>query len=84
MLCAQGRFESCQEFPRRLRSALGLWSPFRWPHGLRTSPHYNPHTLGTRPTMSHVTAQLEVQGLLASLLAAPSQAAEGFDQANAA
>ena len=36
--------------PRRLRSALGLWSPLRWPHGLRTSPHYNPHTLGTRPT----------------------------------
>ena len=35
---------------RRLRSALGLWAPFRWPHGLRTSPHYNPHTQGTRPT----------------------------------
>jgi hypothetical protein len=36
--------------PRRVRSVVGLWSPLRWPHGLRTSPHYNPHTLGTRPT----------------------------------
>ena len=25
--------------PRRVRSTLGLWSPLRWPHGLRTSPH---------------------------------------------
>ena len=32
---------------RRVRKTLGLWSPLRWPHGLRTSPHYNPHTLGT-------------------------------------
>jgi hypothetical protein len=34
---------------RRLRKGLGLWSPLRWPHGLRTSPRYNPHTLGSRP-----------------------------------
>jgi hypothetical protein len=36
--------------PRRLRAALGLWSPLRWPHGLRTSPHYDPHAHGSRPT----------------------------------
>jgi hypothetical protein len=35
--------------PRPLRRGLGLWSPLRWPHGLRTSPHYDPHTLGSRP-----------------------------------
>jgi hypothetical protein len=35
---------------RALRKRLGLWSPLRWPHGLRTSPHYNPRTLGSRPT----------------------------------
>lgn len=34
---------------RPLRKAVALWSPLRWPHGLRTSPHYNPHTLGSRP-----------------------------------
>jgi len=33
--------------PRRLRKGLGLWSPLRSPHGLRTSPHYDPHTLGS-------------------------------------
>ena len=32
---------------RALRNGLGLWSPLRWPHGVRTSPHYNPHTLGS-------------------------------------
>ena len=55
-----------------------------YPRGLTAIDNLDELTLGTRPTMSHVTAQLEVQGLLASLLAAPSQAAEGFDQANAA
>lgn len=35
---------------RPLRQGLGLWSPLRWPHGLRTSPHHDPHTLGSRPT----------------------------------
>ena len=30
-------------------------------------------TLGTRPTMSHITAQLEVQGLLAALLGKPAE-----------
>jgi hypothetical protein len=35
---------------RPVRLALLLWSPLRWPHGVRTSPHYNPHTQGTRPT----------------------------------
>lgn len=35
---------------RPLRKGLGLWSPLRWPHGLRTSPHHNPHALGSRPS----------------------------------
>jgi chromosome partitioning protein len=55
-----------------------------YPRGLTAVDDLDELTLGTRPTMSHVTAQLEVQGLLASLLAAPTRAADGFDQANAA
>ncbi len=39
--------------------------------------------LGTRPTMSHVTAQIEVQGLMASLLRLPQEPAEFLAQANA-
>ena len=41
-------------------------------------------TLGTRPTMSHVTAQLEVQNLIAALLGAPAQSLEEPGQADAA
>ena len=39
--------------PLRRRSAikwLGLWSPFRWPHGWPTNPSQNPHIDGTRPS----------------------------------
>ena len=83
--------EGLQELSQRLnfRCIEGLAERviFRefYPRGLTAIDDLDELTLGTRPTMSHVTAQLEVQGLLASLLAAPSQAAaEGFDQANAA
>ena len=48
---------------RALRKGLGLWSPLRWPHGVRTSPHYNPHTLGTRPGTFAVDLARVVDGL---------------------
>lgn len=39
-----------------------------YPRGLTALDDLNEGTLGTRPTMSHVTAQLEIQTLLSSLL----------------
>ena len=39
-----------------------------YPRGLTAVDDLDELTLGTRPTMSHVTAQLEVQGLVAALL----------------
>ena len=40
-----------------------------YPRGLTAVDDIDELTLGTRPTMSHVTAQLEVQNLIAALLA---------------
>lgn len=67
--------------PRPLRKRLGLWSPLRWPHGLRTSPHYNPHTLGSRPSdfdrdRARVVDGLERLG--AASADAPLEPAHGF------
>jgi chromosome partitioning protein len=42
-----------------------------YPRGLTAIDDLNEGTLGARPTMSHVTAQLEVQNLVAALLGAP-------------
>ena len=65
----------------RLRWALGLWAPLRWPHGLRTSPHYNPHTLGTKPTAFGRDLARAVDGLERLAAAAPDarlEPAHGF------
>jgi len=66
---------------RPLRKGLGLWSPLRWPHGLRTSPHYNPHTLGSRPADFARDLARVIDGLdrLAAAPAdAPLEPAHGF------
>ena len=42
-----------------------------YPRGLTAVDDLNEATLGMRPTMSHVTAQLEVQNLVAALLGSP-------------
>ena len=44
-----------------------------YPRGLTAADALDESTLGTRPTMSHVTAQLEVQALIATLLGTPMQ-----------
>ncbi len=54
-----------------------------YPRGLTAVDDLNAHLLGTRPTMSHATAQLEVQGLIAALLG-PQPAATRLDEADAA
>ena len=54
-----------------------------YPRGLTAVDELNAATLGSRPTMSHATAQLEVQGLLAALLA-PEPVAEQIAKADAA
>ena len=54
-----------------------------YPRGLTAADELNAATLGARPTMSHATAQLEVQGLISSLLGAPAEA-EAIPQSDAA
>ena len=44
-----------------------------YPRGLTAADALDASILGTRPTMSHVTAQLEVQGVIAALLGAPME-----------
>jgi chromosome partitioning protein len=55
-----------------------------YPRGLTAIDELDKDTLGTRPTMSHVSAQLEVQGLLAALLGRPDPRAVAADRADAA
>jgi chromosome partitioning protein len=55
-----------------------------YPRGLTAIDDIDELTLGTRPTMSHVTAQLEVQNLIAALLGAPARGIEDTTQAHAA
>ena len=55
-----------------------------YPRGVTAADALDERTLGTRPSMSHVTAQLEVQGLLAALLGAPVESAEVFAAVDAA
>ena len=55
-----------------------------YPRGVTAADALDERTLGTRPSMSHVTAQLEVQGLLAALLGPPVESAEVFAAVDAA
>ena len=69
-----------------VRIGISGWTypPWRgefYPRGLTAVDDLEELTLGTRPTLSHATAQLEVQQLVTSLLGTP---AERADIANAA
>ena len=55
-----------------------------YPRGLTAADALDATILGTRPTMSHVTAQLEVQGVIGTLLGAPIAEAVPEPQANVA
>lgn len=55
-----------------------------YPRGLTAVDDIDELTLGTRPTMSHATAQLEVQNLIAALLGAPARGFEDTTHADAA
>jgi chromosome partitioning protein len=79
--------EALRELAQRLRFRLVdgfaerlIFREF-YPRGLTAVDDLKELTLGTRPTMSHATAQLEVQQLVASLIGA---AAEQNEIANAA
>jgi chromosome partitioning protein len=52
-----------------------------FPRGLTAVDDLEELTLGTRPTLSHATAQLEVQQLVSSLLGAPRGQADIADAA---
>ena len=79
--------EGLQELARRLnfRCVEGLAERviFRefYPRGLTTLDDLDAGTLGTRPTMSHMTARMEVENLLAAMGLGESSDAETTDQA---
>ncbi len=81
--------QAIEELSRRLgfRCVEGLAERvvFRefYPRGLTAADDLNADLLGTRPTMSHATAQLEVQGLIAALLG-PQPAVARLGEADAA
>lgn len=52
-----------------------------YPRGLTAVDELDETTLGSRPTMSHVTAQLEVQSLVSALAFAPADAVPQADAA---
>jgi len=76
--------EGLQELSRRLdfRCAEGLAERviFRefYPRGLTAMDDLDESTLGTRPTMSHVTARMEIENLLSAMRLADS--GQGLDQ----
>lgn len=55
-----------------------------YPRGVTALDELNEATLGSRPTMSHLSAQLEVQALLRALLQIGAAEAEPADKAHAA
>jgi chromosome partitioning protein len=55
-----------------------------YPRGVTALDELNEATLGSRPTMSHLSAQLEVQKLLRALLNMDAEAAEPAAEAHAA
>ena len=66
---------------RRLRTAAALWSPLRWPHGVRTNPYHDPHAHGTRPTAFAADLARAIDGLERLGAAAPDarlEPAHGF------
>ncbi|HXZ46301.1 MAG TPA: division plane positioning ATPase MipZ [Pseudolabrys sp.] len=79
--------EGLQELARRLnfRCVEGLAERviFRefYPRGLTTLDDLDEGTLGTRPTMSHMTARMEVENLLAAMGLSESSDSETADQA---
>jgi len=80
--------EGLEELSRRLelRCVEGLAERviFRefFPRGLTALDDLDEGTLGTRPTMSHVTARMEVESLLAAMgLGAPVETTETSDPA---
>jgi len=74
--------DALQDLSQRLRFRLveGLAERviFRefYPRGLTAADELNAGTLGNRPTMSHATAQLEVQNLIGVVLERSAEAAE--------
>ncbi len=82
--------DALQELSQQLRfrciEGLAERVVFRefYPRGLTAIDNLDEITLGTRPTMSHISAQMEVQGLLAALLGAPAETVDQALQADAA
>jgi hypothetical protein len=52
--------------------AIVLWSPIRWPHGIRTSPMNDPRADGTRPSLFVQDLDRALAGLRGIASASPA------------
>ena len=60
---------------------FGLWTPFRWPHGWKTSPQHDPRVDGTRPSdfaRDLTRAIAGIDGIAAANDSAMLEPAHGF------
>jgi hypothetical protein len=48
---------------RPLFKFVGLWTPFRWPHGWRTNPRLDPKVDGTKPAEFNADRTRALEGL---------------------
>lgn len=83
-LVGEGLQELSQRLDFRCLEGLAERVIFRefYPRGLTAVDDIDEITLGTRPTMSHVTARLEIENLLNSMnLGAPAATSETVDRA---
>lgn len=65
---------------RSIVRLLGLWTPFRWPHGWRTNPLHDPRLAGTRPSVFAADLQRAITSLEGLAVARPDslEPAHGF------
>ena len=58
---------------RRVLKAVGLWTPFRWPHGWKTNPLHDPRDRGTKPSVFDADRARAIASLQQLAAAVPAQ-----------
>jgi hypothetical protein len=77
VLRTRPRTRPVRERRRPIFKAVFLWSPIRWPHGIRTSPRQDPRAEGTRPTDFAADLRRAVSTLEAIAAATPDTLERG-------
>jgi hypothetical protein len=65
VLKTRPRSQSIPARRRLLFKFVGLWTPFRWPHGWRTNPRLDPRVDGTKPSEFIADRNRALAGLVA-------------------